>query len=220
MCAIIQATDSTRLNYQVGNVDSSSTVSRSISTMTYSPCSFGSRLSNRFLVLVKVKCCRWAHFTPTTTHLSMSAQDWWRTEPDVGKSGRTEPVAAPEAKIGSWWLTTSAPTPIRCKGYSYVAWDKTHRHILEDNRRRHIHWTRDGGKGGSHVCHNICARVVDQCLEKDTEKKQDWVFFCDSGARGRSASLERQWLVRRALMSCAHSFLMKCTKPKLPCERT
>ena len=48
----------------------------------------------------------------------MSAQDWWRTEPDVGKSGRTEPVAAPEAKIGSWWLTMPAPTPIRCKGYS------------------------------------------------------------------------------------------------------
>ena len=58
-----------------------------------------------------------------------------------------------------------------------MAWDKTHRHIVEDNRRRHIHWTRDGGKGGSHVCHNICARVVDQCLEKDTEKNRIGCFF-------------------------------------------
>ena len=58
-----------------------------------------------------------------------------------------------------------------------MAWDKTHRHTLEDNRRRHIHWTRDGGKGGSHVCHNICARVVDQCLEKDTEKNRIGCFF-------------------------------------------
>ena len=58
-----------------------------------------------------------------------------------------------------------------------MAWNKTHRHILEDNRRTHIHWTRDDGKGGSHVCHNICARVVDQCLEKGHRKKQDWVFF-------------------------------------------
>ena len=59
-----------------------------------------------------------------------------------------------------------------------MAWDKTHRHILEDNRRRHTHWTRDGGKGGSHVCHNMCARVTHQYLEKDTEKKTGLgVFF-------------------------------------------
>ena len=150
----------------------------------------------------------------------MSAQDWWRTEPDVGKSGRTEPVAAPEAKIGSWWLTMHAPTPIRCKGYSM--WPGT--------KPIGTYWrTIDAGTyigpvtavkvGPTYV--TIFVRGWWINVWKRTQKKTGLgVFFCDSGARGRSASLERQWLVRRALMSCAHSFLVKWTKPKLPCERT
>ena len=110
----------------------------------------------------------------------MSAQDWWRTEPDVGKSGRTEPVAAPEAKIGSWWLTMHAPTPIRCKGYSMWPGTKpigTYWRTID--ARTHIGPVTTVKVGTTYATIFVRGCWIN-VWKKDTEKtkkKQDWVFF-------------------------------------------
>ena len=119
-------------------------------------------------------------------HVCTRLVGWWRTKPRVDNSWRTEPgpAAAPEVKIGSYWRTMPQQSRIRCKGYSEPPDRIPAGSYQGTNSPRHIHWTRHGGARRAHVCHNKCTRLVDQCLENDSEWNKIGCFFRDAGTRG------------------------------------